>query len=193
MFIGLTAGCISSQPESPRSGGGGSPSWLVGYTTNGSYPAGIQAGDLVVYCTHDVGIIPAILGFTTISSGTFNVTDTYSFGYRIATGSLSGSLLTGYANLIINLRGFTGITGGAAAPNSGSWATLSALTAGSNILALGYSSSTAATIGTGFTTQLGGPGLILATKDTPEPTTSFTYTGFSNTGTAKICYSLGVK
>jgi hypothetical protein len=102
-------------------------------------------------------------------------------------------LLTGFADLIVVLRGPASITGGSAAPDSGTWNSLSALTTGSNILALGYSSITNATIGTGFTTQLAGTGLVLATKDATEPTTGFTYTGFSNSGTAKICYSLGVK
>jgi hypothetical protein len=191
MFIGLSAGCLTKQE--PVGGGNGATSQLVSFTTNGTYPSGIIPGDFVVYCTHSASAITPPTGFTTISTGTFNTSNNYAYGWRIAATALSGPLLTGFADLIVVLRGPATITGGSAAPDSASWNSLSILTAGSNILALGYSSNTNATIGAGFQTHLSGTGLILATKNTPEPTTGFTYTGFSNTGTAKICYSLGVK
>lgn len=193
MFIGVSAGCLTKQRAVGGGVAKGATAQLVGYSTTGSYPTGVQTGDFIAYCTHDINPISLPLGFSTVSTGTFNGTDNYAFGWRIAPSALSGSLLSGYANLIIALRGPAGITGGSAAPDSATWTSLAALTAGSNILALGYSSVTNATIGTGFTTQLAGTGLVLATKDVPEPSTGFTYTGFSNSGTAKICYSLGVK
>ena len=190
MFIGLSAGCLSKQHPY---GYGGATSQLVGYSTTGSYPTGIQTGDLIAYCTHSLTAITPPAGFTSISTGTFNTTNNYAFGWRIAPSALSGALLTGFADLIVVLRGPTSVTGGSAAPDGATWNSLSSLSSGSNILALGYSSVTNATIGTGFTTQLAGTGLVLATKDAPEPSTGFAYTGFSNSGTAKMCYSLGVK
>jgi hypothetical protein len=193
MFIGLSAGCVSEQRAVGGGGVGGATAQLVGYSTTGSYPAGVQNVDFIAYCTHNTIPFSLPLGFTNISNGTFNTSNYYAFGWRIAPSALSGPLLTGYADLIVVLRGPASITGGSAAPDSGTWNSLSALTTGSSILALGYSSVTNATIGTGFTTQLAGTGLVLATRDVTEPTTGFTYTGFSNTGTAKICYSLAVK
>lgn len=190
MFIGLSTGSLTKQRASGI--GGGATSQLVSYSTNGSYPAGIQTNDFIVYCTHSASAITPPAGFTTIASGTFNTTNNYLFGYRVAPSALSGALLTGFADLIVVLRGPGTISGGGAAADSGAWTSLAALTTNSNILALGYSNNTNATIGSGFTTQLAGTGLILATKNTPEPSTGFTYTGFSNTGTIKICYSLAV-
>jgi len=192
MFIGLSAGALTKQRASGISVGNGATSQLVSYSTNGSYPAGIQTDDFIVYCTHSLSAITAPSGFTTIAAGTFNTTNNYLFGYRVAPSALSGALLTGFANLIVVLRGPGILAGGSAAADTSAWTSLSTASNDLSILALGYSSNTNATIGAGFTTQLAGTGLILATKNALEPSTGFTYTGFSNTGTAKICYSVAL-
>lgn len=194
MFLGVSSGCLSQQRAVAGGGGGSQPSWLVGWTTNGSYPAGVVAGDLLVSIVHDVNPIASGVGFTSIAGGLFNgASDNYLFSYRIAAGTLSGNVYSGYAMLMILLRGFTGITGGVAAADSSTWASMSAVTVGSNILALGYSSGSAPTIGAGFTTEIAGPGVVLATSNTTNPATNYSYSGFTNNGTVKACYSLAVK
>jgi hypothetical protein len=195
MFIGVSAGCITLFE---RPAGGTVSTALVGYTTDGTYPAGTTTGDVVIFSGSDVNPLGLPVGFTQIGSGAIGAWGFYAAYQRTAPSALSGNILTGIAGMVaITLRGVSAGTLISAYNAGSTWANLSGLTNNSNVYAVGFTDNGAgghggATLSGDFTTQTNASRQVLATKTTLNSGTTYNFTGCSNTGTNAVCFSYGI-
>jgi hypothetical protein len=171
---------------------------LIGYTTDGTYPAGVTNGDVLVASVATTALPTAPLGWTQISTGAIGVWGNYFSYQRTATGALSGTVFSGNEfNLMMLLRGVSAANLISAFSASSSWASLSGLTNNSNIYAVGYTDTAGvhggATLAGTFTTQTNTAKNVLATLTNKNSGTTFAYTGCSNNGTTvAMCFSYGI-
>lgn len=199
MFLGNSSVCITApQRKAPGGGGGGGTSTaLVGYTTDGSYPAGTTTGDVVIASISTQGIIIPPAGWTQIGTGAIGMWGTYYAYQRTATGSLSGSVFSNEGQIVMTLRGVSTANLVSAFNASTTWSSLSGLTNNSNIYAVGFtdtgSAHGGATLAGTFTTQTNASRQVLATLTNKNSGTTFAYTGCSLSGTtAAMCFSYGI-
>lgn len=194
MFIGLGSSIAGNDVVAGNASTGNAN--VVSSSTTGDYPGAIQAGDVIITALASTGLVTVAIDFTSVSSGTLSGVN-YDLAYKVADGSESGSIgnvassqgclvlrNVDSANLVVSV-------------SSSSWPSLSGLTAGSTIVAMGYTDDGngdygGATIGSGFTIYQSAGTSVVAVKDTPESGTSFTFTGFTNSGLYKMCYSIGI-
>ena len=197
MFIGLSPACLTDQPAY-RVVSGSASTALIAYTTDGTYPAGVTANDVLIASLSTTALPTAPLGWTTIASGAIGAWGNYFSYQRTATGALSGTVFTGNEqNIIMLLRGVSAANLISAFSASSSWASLSGLTNNSNVYAVGFSNTSGshggATLAGTFTTQLNASRNVIATLTNKNSGTTFAYTGCSNGGTtAAMCFSYGI-
>lgn len=199
MFLGNSSICISApQRKAPGGGGGGASTALVGWTTNGTYPAGTTTNDVVIISISTTGVPSPPAGFTSIASGAIGAWGSYFAYQRTAPSALSGVVVSGNeGQIVMTLRGVSAANLRSAFSASSSWASLSGLTNNSNIYAVGFSDTSGAhggaTLAGTFTTQTNASRQVLATLTNTNSGTTFAYTGCTNSGTtAAMCFSYGI-
>ena len=171
---------------------------LIGYTTDGSYPAGVTAGDVLIASIASSTTPGVPVGWTQIGSGAIGAWGTYFSYQRTAAGALSGTVFAGNeGQIIMLLRGVSTANLISAFSASSSWASLSGLTNNSNVYAVGYTDTAGAhggaTLAGTFTTQTNTAKNVLATLTNKNSGTTFAYTGCSNNGTTvAMCFSYGI-
>jgi hypothetical protein len=172
---------------------------LIGYTTDGSYPAGVTAGDVLIASIASSTAPGVPMGWTQIGSGAIiALGGSYYAFQRTAASALSGTVFTGNEfQLMMLLRGVSTANLISAYSASSSWASLSGLTNNSNIYAVGYTDTAGAhggaTLAGTFTTQTNTAKNVLATLTNKNSGTTFAYTGCTNNGTTvAMCFSYGI-
>lgn len=199
MFLGNSSICISApQRKAPGGGGGGASTALVGWTVDGSIPAGTTTNDVVIASISTTGVPGLPVGWTQIATGPIGVWGTYYAFQRTATGALSGSPFgTNEGQVIMTLRGVSAANLISSFSATSSWASLSGLQNNSNIYAVGFTDTGGAhggaTLAGTFTTQTNASRQVLATLTNTNSGTTFAYTGCSVAGTtAAMCFSYGI-
>ena len=199
MFIGISPNCLTEKCGGPSGGGGGTASTaLVGWTTDGTYPVGTTTNDVVIASICSSLAPPVLVGWTSIGTGSIGAWGSYAAFQRTASGSLSGSVVSGNeGQVIITLRGVSAANLISTFSASSSWASLSGLQNNSNIYAVGFTDTAGAhggaTLAGTFTTQTNASRQVLATLTNTNSGTTFAYTGCSNSGTtAAMCFSYGI-
>jgi len=194
MFIGLGS-AVAGNFVAVSGGSSGNPN-VVSSSTNGNFPDNILAGDIIFTALSSSGLVVAAIDFISVDAGTLGGIN-YNFAYKVADGTETGSMgntASSQGSLVLrNVDEATLIV----AVDEITWPGLTGLTAGSTIIAMGYTDDGSgnyggATIGSGFTTYQSADTSVIAVKDTVESGTSFTFTGFTNSGLYKMCYSIGI-
>lgn len=171
---------------------------LVGWTVDGNYPSGTSAGDVVIVSMSTVNSIPPSMpSFTQIGTGSIGTWGYYFSFQRTAPSALSGFIAGTDGIVVMTLRGVSSAKLVSSFNPGSTWASLSSLTANSNIYAVGFSDTAGAHGGASFpstfTTQVNSSRQVLATLSNLNAGTTFAYTGCSNNGTtAAMCFSYGI-
>lgn len=171
---------------------------LVGWTTDGSYPAGTTTNDVVIASISTTAFPSTPLGWTQIATGAIGAWGTYYAYQRTASGPLSGTVFSGNeGQIVMTLRGVSAANLVSAFSASSSWPSLSGLQNNAHVYAVGYTDTTGAhggaTLSASFTTQTNASRQVLATLTNRNSGTTFTYTSCSNNGTtAAMCFSYGI-
>lgn len=192
MFIGLSPACVSNV----QGGGEAANSNVIGTTVNGDYPADIQAGDVIITALSSLTFVAASIDFVQVTSGVSGGVN-YGIYRRVADGSESGSTgCTGDSQSTLVLRNVD-VANLIVSVSDSAWDSLAGLTNGSTIVAMGYSDDGSgnfggATIPSGFTNYEPGTTSIIAVKNESNSGTTFSFTGFSISGTYTMCYSIGI-
>lgn len=171
---------------------------LVGWTTDGTYPAGTTTNDVVIVSLSTTAVPSPPAGFTSIASGAIGAWGSYFAYQRTAPSALSGVVVSGNeGQVVMTLRGVSAANLVSAFSASSSWASLSGLQNNSHIYAVGFTDTSGAhggaTLAASFTTQTNAARQVLATLTNRNSGTTFTYTGCTNSGTtAAMCFSYGI-
>ena len=199
MYLGVSTVSACGNRAGSGGGGGGASTALISFTTNGLYPSGLQAGDILI-ASISTTAIPSPPGgsWVSVTSGSIGAWGSY-FVYRLtAAGTESGTIFSGNeGQVILQLRGVSAANFVGAYSASSSWASLSGLQNNSNIYAVGFTDTSGAhggaTLSASFTTQTNTARNVVATLTNRNSGTTFTYTGCSNSGTtAAMCFSYGI-
>ena len=197
MFIGLSPSCVSA--EAINAGGGGAtpnPN-VVASSNDGDFPSGIQSGDIIFTALSSTALITVAIDFTSAGSGVSGGVN-YDLAYKIADGTESGAVGSVAQSIGCLVLRNVDIANLVTSVTSGStWDSLAGLTAGSTIIAMGYSNNGSGSFGgvtipSGWTTYQSSGLEIVAVKNEVASGSSFTFTGLSNDGSLTLCYSIGI-
>jgi hypothetical protein len=194
MFIGVSPSCISKGAHS--TGGASNPN-VVSSSQDGDYPLDIQSGDVILTTLSSSALVTVAIDFTSVASGS-SAGVNYNVAYKISDGSETGSIGAIAQSIgCLVLRNVDTATLVINAASGASWPSLTGLTAGSTIIAMGYSNNGSGafggvTIPAGWTSYQASGLEIVAVKDEVAPGTSFSFTGLSNGGSLTMCYSIGI-
>lgn len=196
MNVSLSSVCVTT-PRPVISVGGTASTALVGYTTDGSYPAGTTTGDVVIASISTAGLLIPPSGWTQIATGSIGMWGTYYAFQRTATGPLSGAVFSQEGQVVMTLRGVSAANLISAFNAGSTWSSLTGLVNNSNIYAVGFTDDGSgahggATLSASFTTQTNASRQVLATKTTLNSGTTFSYTGCANNGVTAMCFSYGI-
>ena len=196
MFIGLSPSCVSAQAIN-AGGGSTANANVVASSNDGDFPAGIQSGDIIFTALSSTALITVAIDFTSATSGASGGVN-YDLAYKIADGTESGSVGSVAQSIGCLVLRDVNIANLVTSVTSGStWDSLTGLTAGSTVVAMGYSNNGSGSFGgvtipSGWTTYQSSGLEIVAVKNETVAGTSFAFTGLSNGGSLTMCYSIGI-
>jgi hypothetical protein len=197
MFIGLSPSCVSAQAINAGGGGSTPNPNVIASSNDGDYPDGIQSGDIILTALSSTGLIVVAMDFTSSTAGSSGGVN-YNLAYKVAAGTesgLIGSLAQSIGCLVLRNVDIANLV--ISVTSGSTWDSLAGLTAGSTIVAMGYSNNGSGSFGgvtipSGWTTYQSSGLEIVAVKNEIVAGTSFAFTGLSNNGSLTLCYSIGI-